>query len=156
MGASAGVVIVTHEGIRLEHTFRLGFQASNNEAEYEALLAGLKVVLELGARDVEAYTDSRLVVNQIQGTFEAQDPRMRAYLQTTRGIMEKFCTAKVYQISRTQNRYADSLATLASSTTEGIPRMIRVELIPQPSITVTNGEGTDGANVAVITTSGMS
>ena len=65
IGAGAGIVIVTPEGIRLEHSFRLGFKASNNEAEYEALLAELKTVLGMGARDVKAYSDSWLVVNQV-------------------------------------------------------------------------------------------
>ena len=65
MWARAGIVIVTLEGIRLEHSFRLGFRASNNEAEYVALLAGLKTVLGMYARDIEAYSDSRLVVNQV-------------------------------------------------------------------------------------------
>ena len=45
LGAKARIVIITPEGIRLEHSFRLGFRASNNEAEYEALLAGLRAVL---------------------------------------------------------------------------------------------------------------
>ena len=49
MGASAGIVIFTPEGIRLEHSFRLGFKASNNEAEYEDLIARLKTALDLGA-----------------------------------------------------------------------------------------------------------
>ena len=49
MGAGAGIVIITPEGIRLEHSFRLGFKASNNEAEYEALIARLKTPLDLGA-----------------------------------------------------------------------------------------------------------
>ena len=49
MGADAGIVIITPEGIRLEHSFRLGFKASNNEAEYEALIAGLKTFLDLRA-----------------------------------------------------------------------------------------------------------
>ena len=63
MRASAGIVIATPEGIRLEHSFRLGFRASNNKAEYEALLAGLRTVLGMGAQEVKAYLDSRLVVN---------------------------------------------------------------------------------------------
>ena len=71
MGAGAGIVIITSEGIRLERSFRLGFKASNNEAEYEAFLAGLRAVLRLGAKDVEIYSDSRLVVYQIIGSFEA-------------------------------------------------------------------------------------
>ena len=65
IGAEAGIVIITPEGIRLEHSFRLGFKTSNNEAEYEAFLAGLRIVLCLGRRDVEVYSDSRLVVYQI-------------------------------------------------------------------------------------------
>ena len=65
VGAGARIAIITLEGIRLEHSFRLGFKASNNESEYEAFLAGLRTVLCLGARDVEIYSDSRLIVYQI-------------------------------------------------------------------------------------------
>ena len=64
----------------MEHPFRLGFRASNNEAEYEALLAELRTILGMGARDVEIYSDSRLVVNQVEGSFEARDSRMKEYL----------------------------------------------------------------------------
>ena len=71
MRAKARIVIITPKGIRLEHSFKLGFRASNNEAEYEALLARLRVVLDLGAREVEIYSDSRLEVSQVQGNFEA-------------------------------------------------------------------------------------
>ena len=59
----ARIIVITPEGIKLEHPFRLGFKASNNEVEYEALLAGLRVVLDLGAKEVEVYLDSWLVVN---------------------------------------------------------------------------------------------
>ena len=73
-GARAGIFIITPKGIKLEHSFKLVFKASNNEAEYEALLAGLRAVLDIGAREVEIYSDSRLVVSQVQGNFEAWDP----------------------------------------------------------------------------------
>ena len=95
MGAGAGIVIITPKGIRLEHSFKLGFKASNNEAEYEALLAGLRVVLHLGAKDVEIYSDSRLVVYQILGSFEARDSRMKAYLSAAKQIIGRFGTVKV-------------------------------------------------------------
>ena len=62
MGAGAGIVIITPEGVRLEHSFRLGFKASNNEAEYEAFLTRLRTILCMGARDVDIYSNSRLVV----------------------------------------------------------------------------------------------
>ena len=65
LGVKAGIIIITPEGIRLKHSFRLGFRASNNEVEYEALLTGLRVVLDLGAQEVEVYSDSQLVVNQV-------------------------------------------------------------------------------------------
>ena len=65
LGAGARIVIITPEGIKLEHSFRLGFKASNNKAEYKALFAGLRVASDLGAREVEVYSDSRVVVNQV-------------------------------------------------------------------------------------------
>ena len=58
MGDGVGSVIITPEGIRLERSFRLGFKVSNNEAEYEALIAELKTAFDFGARDVEVYLDS--------------------------------------------------------------------------------------------------
>nr|XP_023884735.1 uncharacterized protein LOC111996931 [Quercus suber] len=135
-GAGAGIVIFSLEGIRLEHSFRLGFKASNNEAEYEALLVGLRTALKLGAWNVEIHSDSRLVVNQVQGSFEARDPRMKAYLCAAKLIISKFVSVKVSQVGRAWNRHADSLATLASSSVEDVPRLIRVELIAEPSIQV--------------------
>ena len=63
LGAGARIVVITSDGIKLENSFRLGFKALNNEAEYEAILAGLSVVLDLGTKEVEVYSDSRLVVN---------------------------------------------------------------------------------------------
>ena len=90
MRARAGVVLVTPEGIRVEHSFKLGFKASNNEVEYEALLAGLRVALGLRAMNIEINSDSRLVVSQVDGNFEAKDPRMIDYLKLVRQMMNQF------------------------------------------------------------------
>ena len=84
MGAGAGIVIVTPKGIRLEHSFILGFRASNNEAEYETLLVGLKTILGMGAQNVIAYSDSR----------------MKEYIRVVKQVMGKFCTTKVVQVAR--------------------------------------------------------
>ncbi|KAG7529614.1 Ribonuclease H domain, partial [Arabidopsis suecica] len=65
----------------LEQSFRLLFTASNNEAEYEALIAGLRLAQGVGADEVIAYSDSQLVVNQFNGDYEAKDSRMEAYLE---------------------------------------------------------------------------
>ena len=72
MGASAGIVIITPEGIRLEHSFRLGFKASNNEAEYEAFIARLRTAFDMGAQDIEVYSDSWLAANQVKSSFKAR------------------------------------------------------------------------------------
>ena len=90
LGAGVGIVVVTLEGIKLEHSFRLGFKASNNEAEYKALIAELRVVSDLGAREIEVFLDSRLMVNQVQGIFEAKDPRMMEYLQLVKKLWTAF------------------------------------------------------------------
>ena len=79
----------------MKHSFRLGFKAANNKAEYKALLVGLRTILGINARDVEIYLDSRLVVSQVQGNFEARDSRMKEYLQLVKQVMSKFRTAKV-------------------------------------------------------------
>ena len=99
MGVGARIVIITLEGIRLEHSFKFGFRAFNNKAEYKALLARLNTVLGMGAWEVEAYLDSRLVVNQVQGNFKAHDSRMKEYLRVVKQVMDKFSTAKVVQIA---------------------------------------------------------
>ena len=137
--ARAGVVVITPEGIKLEHSFRLDFKDSNNEAEYEALLAGLRVVSDLGTQEVEVYLDSQLVVNQVQGRFEAKEPRMTKYLRLVKKTTNCFPSVKMVQVAKGQNRHTNSLATLASSSTEGIPRLIKVELISKPSINARAG-----------------
>ena len=121
--AGIGIVIITLEGIRLEHSFRLGFRASNNKAKYKDLLAELRAILDMGAREVEIYSNSRWVVSQVQGSFEARNPRMKEYLQMVRQVMSRFLKAKVLQVAWGQNRHAGSLATLASSITEEVPQI---------------------------------
>ena len=136
IGAGAGIDIVTPEGIRVEHSFRLGFKALNNEVEYKALLVGLRATLCLRATDLEVYSDSRLVVSQIEGSFETKDPRMISYLKLVKQTMSKFQKTRLVQISQGQNKHADSLATLASLLIEEVSRLIKVEVVKKPSIDI--------------------
>lgn len=73
-GDGVGIVLVSPEGIRLKHPLRLSFRASNNEAENEALIAGLRTDKELATQVVEIFSYSHLVVSQVEGSFEARDP----------------------------------------------------------------------------------
>ena len=73
-------MLITLKKLIMKKSLRLGFLATNNEVEYEALLAGVAMVRQLGGEVVELYFDSRLVVGQVNGDFEARDERMQGYL----------------------------------------------------------------------------
>ena len=75
---------------------------------------------------------------------------MKEYLQVVKQVMGKFCTTRVTQVARGQNRQADSLATLASAMTEGVPLLIKVELITKLSISTTTDGGFTRVCVTVI------
>ena len=83
-GLGVGIVLVSPEGIKLEKSLRLGFRASKNEAEYEALIARLRAMKNLRAEEVEMFLNSRLVVSQIDGSFKAKDHHMSYYLKLFR------------------------------------------------------------------------
>ncbi|GFY91128.1 hypothetical protein Acr_07g0013240 [Actinidia rufa] len=113
-GCGAGLVIQAPSGEQMEYAIRMGFKATNNEAEYEALLAGLRVAVELGAQSLEIFSDSQLVVNQVQGDYLAKDARMMAYLGEVKAASTKL-EFKIHQIPREDNKKADALANLAST-----------------------------------------
>ena len=75
-----GIVLISPEKITIEKSLRLGFSATNNEAEYEALLMGMAMVQKMGRKVIKMFSDSRLVVGQVKGEFEARDERMWRYL----------------------------------------------------------------------------
>jgi ribonuclease HI len=79
-GAGAGAVLISPEGLILEQAVKLGFLASNNETEYEALLIGLRSAIQLGADHLQVFCDSQLVVNHISGDYLAWDEWMMSYL----------------------------------------------------------------------------
>ena len=74
--SSVGLVLMSPEKVVIEKALRLNFSATNNEAEYEALLVGMTVVQRMGGKSIKLFSDSRLVVGQVRGEFEAKDERM--------------------------------------------------------------------------------
>lgn len=89
-GVGVGIVLVSLKGIRLEHSLRLNFKASNKEARYEALIASLKADKEMGAQVIEIFSDSYLVVSHVEGNFEAKDPWMVRYLKMVNTLLAEF------------------------------------------------------------------
>ena len=112
---------------------RLGFSATNNEAEYEVLLMGMVMVQKMGGKTVEVFSDSKLVVGQVRGDLEARDPRMQEYLSQVRRLQTKFEFFDLSHILRSGNTHADSLATLATSSSQDLPRVILVQDLCTPT-----------------------
>ncbi|XP_057505747.1 uncharacterized protein LOC130789037 [Actinidia eriantha] len=133
-GTGAGVVLKSPEGATFEQCLRFDFPAINNEAEYEALIAGLRSASKLGVRDLCIYSDSKLVVNQVMGKFEARGIKMAKYLRMAKGLINEFRTFKIEQVGRELNAHADSLAALVAVFEGKIGRTIAVDIIPIPSI----------------------
>ncbi|KAL2252709.1 UNVERIFIED_CONTAM: Ribonuclease HI [Sesamum indicum] len=106
----AGILIQGPKRIDIEVAARLSFPATNNEAEYEALILGLELAHEAGARALEVYTDSQLVAMQIEGRYEAKERAMSMYLRKAKSWMERFDKCTVQQIPREENDKADSLS----------------------------------------------
>src|SRR5688500_8319833 len=99
----------------MKHTVRFEFVASNNEAEYEALLLGINICYNFGARILSAYSDSQLIVGQVNSDFEAKDDSMRMYLQKVKAMVKQLKQFSISHNPRSENAQADSLAKLASS-----------------------------------------
>ena len=98
----------------IEKSLRLDFSATNNEAEYEALLIGMAMVQRMRGKSIKLFLDSRLVVGQVKGEFEAKDERMQGYFSQVKCLQSKFDSFDLLHISRNDNAHADSLAMLAT------------------------------------------
>jgi ribonuclease HI len=77
-GAGAGLLFISPLGKHLRYVLRLHFPASNNVAEYEALVNGLQIAIELGVRRLDARGDSQLVIDQVMKNSHCRDPKMEA------------------------------------------------------------------------------
>ena len=128
-----GLVLISPERAIIEKSLRLGFSATNNKAEYEALLQGMAMVQKMGGKVVEMFSDSRLVVGQVKGEIEARDVRMQEYLSQVKRLRPSFDLFSLSHISKSGNTHADSLATLATSSVGKLSRIILVEHLSEVS-----------------------
>ncbi|KAK2996117.1 hypothetical protein RJ639_029511, partial [Escallonia herrerae] len=87
--SGAGIILISPEGFVVEYALRFGFQALNNEAEYEALLTGIRLVHALKVDSLSVHNDSQLVVNHVLGDYEARDEQMAQYLQLVKTSASK-------------------------------------------------------------------
>ncbi|KAL0289363.1 UNVERIFIED_CONTAM: hypothetical protein Sangu_2617700 [Sesamum angustifolium] len=108
------------------------FKASNNEAKYEALLIGMKMAHEARARHLVAYSDSQLVVKQVEGIYEAKEESMIRYLQQIAELKTSIESFQLTQIPKEENIKAYCLSKLANSLEDCRTRCITIQYVPEP------------------------
>ena len=118
-----GVVIRTSEGDTIECMIRLDFPTTNNEAEYEALMAGLDLAKAAGAENMIMHCDSQVITSQINGDYECRNERMKKYLEEVKNRIGSL-EVKFVQIPREENECADCLAKAASAEFMSAPKQI--------------------------------
>lgn len=133
-GSGAGIIIIDPNKVKICYALQFGFKASNNEAEYEAIIAGLRMSKALGAKRVHIKSDSQLVVSQITAEYQAKEENMKGYLGKTRELMSQFSEVKVERVPRLENSEADNLAKMASLGAAQLTDPITSEHIPVRSI----------------------
>ncbi|XP_004309864.1 PREDICTED: uncharacterized protein LOC101302897 [Fragaria vesca subsp. vesca] len=130
----ARIIITDPEGHSYEYALRFEFKASNNIAEYEALIAGIQLYRELGALHIHIFSDSQLVVNQVAGDFKANQNNLGSYKSPAGTLLQHFTSYKLTQIPRAMNSKADALARLATAPPESTPPDLHIEILDKPSI----------------------
>jgi ribonuclease HI len=134
-GAGAGLLFISPLGKHLCYVLRLHFPASNNVVEYEALVNGLRIAIELGVRCLDARGDSQLVIDQVMKNSHCRDRKMEAYCDEVRRLEDKLYGLELNHIARRYNETADELAKIASGRTT-VPPDIFSRDIHQPSIKI--------------------
>jgi ribonuclease HI len=134
-GAGAGLLFVSPLRKHLRYVIRLHFPASNNVAEYEALVNGLRIAVELGVRRLDARGDSQLVIDQVVKNSHCRDRRMEAYCDEVRRLENKFYGLELNHIARRYNKTVDELAKIASGRTT-VPLDVFSRDLHQPSVKI--------------------
>jgi ribonuclease HI len=116
-GAGAGLLFISPLGKHLRYVLRIHFPASNNVAEYEALVNGLRIAIELGVWRLDARGDSQLVIDQVMKNSHCRDPKMEAYCNEVRRLEDKFYGLGLNHVARRYNETVDELAKIASGRT---------------------------------------
>ncbi|XP_024199795.1 uncharacterized protein LOC112202995 [Rosa chinensis] len=113
----AGIVLENPTGDHFSYSFQLEFQCTNNQAEYEALIIRLEVLLEMGVKDVQIRGDSQLVINQLQEKYRCASWLLVPYLNSAIELLDQFDDIDLEHIPRERNFAANELAQLATGIT---------------------------------------
>lgn len=121
-------------GLIVEQSLIFKFKVSNNQAEYEALLAGLELARDLGAEFLECRTDSQLVERHMHGTFQVKDDQLLQYFHKAKQLETTFKSLKIKHVPRAENAQGDMLSKLASGKENGHLSSIIRQVLARPTI----------------------
>ncbi|GJX08165.1 reverse transcriptase domain-containing protein [Tanacetum coccineum] len=133
-GSGAGLILIAPDDVEYSYALRLNFSNSNNDAEYEALLAGLRIAKEMQVRDIHAFVDSKLVASQVEGSYEAKGARMIKYREKVLELVGAFNRFRITHIPRAENRKADALSKLAAVQFDHLSKEVLVEVLNERSV----------------------
>jgi len=114
LGHGIGVVLISPKKQYIPMTARLYFECTNNIAEYEACVMGIRAAIEMKIERLNVYGDSALVIHQVKGEWETGDHKLIPYKAYIKGLIEHFEQIEFHHILRDDNQLADALATLSS------------------------------------------
>nr|GEU62244.1 reverse transcriptase domain-containing protein [Tanacetum cinerariifolium] len=134
-GSGARLILINPEGVEFTYALRFQFVASNNEAEHEALVVGLRIATQIGVKNVQANVDSKLVANQVLGTYVAKEDNMIKYLEIVKGLVSGFTTFLISQVPWSRNKKADALSKISSTSFAHLSKQVLVEVLETKSIT---------------------
>ncbi|XP_072081087.1 uncharacterized protein [Arachis hypogaea] len=133
-GSGAGIILKEGDKVVAEQSLQFHFPAINNQAEYEALIAGLKLALNLQAQSLIAHCDSLLVVQQIRGEFQVKDPLLERYWLIAKDLISKFSSFIILHVHREKNVREDILSKLAATRTDTQTSALSQLTLKKPSI----------------------
>ncbi|GJR67463.1 reverse transcriptase domain-containing protein [Tanacetum coccineum] len=133
-GSGAGLILIAPDDVEYSYALRLNFSNSNNDAEYEALLAGLRIAKEMQVKDIHAFVDSKLVASQVEGSYEAKGARMIKYREKVLELAGAFNRFRITHIPRAENRKADALSKLVAVQFDHLSKEVLVEVLNERSV----------------------
>ncbi|XP_019261758.1 PREDICTED: uncharacterized protein LOC109239622 [Nicotiana attenuata] len=114
-GAGTGIVFITSQGEVLTYSFTQTQRCSNNVVEYQALILGLEMAVDIKQLQLQVFGDSKLVINQILGSYEVKKPELVPYHKYAQRLVSWLGEVTIKHVQRKENKRADALAALAST-----------------------------------------
>ena len=113
-GYGVGMVLVSPNGDHIPLTVKLNYNSTNNTAEYEACILGMKAALEVKVQKLDVFGDLNLIVSQVRGNWKVKEGKLKPYHEHLEGLRKKFEKVTFFYLPKEENQLADSLATLTS------------------------------------------